>query len=120
VVQTAESRVRNNATLGSHPNSTARCFLAQSEVGAVVVVVTNIFREQPFQMAFIHGDTRCWEITPVWSLAFTDPRDMEKRLSVAEVFRRPENRAARLRVAMGTGSIRLPLFNTWGFITRNR
>ena len=63
VVLTAESRVRNNATLGSNPNTTPRCFLAESEMGAVLVVVTDVFRKQPFQMAFIHGDNMIQQVS---------------------------------------------------------
>jgi hypothetical protein len=48
--QAAESRVRNYATLSSHPNSTARCFLAQSEVGAVGVVIANVIAKKSLEI----------------------------------------------------------------------
>jgi hypothetical protein len=38
-------------------------------VGAVVVVVTDVFREQPFQMAFIHHDNMIHQV----SAAALDP-----------------------------------------------
>jgi hypothetical protein len=56
VMQTAKSRVRNDATRGYSASSAAGRFLAQPQMGSVFRVVADIFREQPFQMAFVNCD----------------------------------------------------------------
>lgn len=54
MVHSAESVVRNDATQSYGANPAVRCFLPESEMRAVIVVITNILREQPLQMPFIH------------------------------------------------------------------
>jgi hypothetical protein len=56
VMQTAKSRVRNDATRGYSASSDAGRFLTQPQMGSVFMVVADIFREQPFQMAFVNCD----------------------------------------------------------------
>jgi hypothetical protein len=56
MMQPAESFTRKDATASHGTNSSARRSLPQSEMRAVLVVVTHVFREQPLQMAFIHGN----------------------------------------------------------------
>ena len=56
MVQPAESLLRQDATGASRWSSTVRSSLPESKMGAVLVVVTDVFRKQPFQMALIHRD----------------------------------------------------------------
>jgi hypothetical protein len=70
VVQPAESVMRQDGTRGSGTASKVRRFLRQLEMRAVFVVVADVFREQPFQMAFIQPDNVIQQIA---SAAF-DPR----------------------------------------------
>jgi hypothetical protein len=56
VVWAAESRLRNNATLSRRPNSAARCFLAQPEMSAVIVIIANELGLKSLQMGFIQSD----------------------------------------------------------------
>jgi len=46
--------MRKNMTRAYGTRSVVRCSLPQPEMYAVLVVVTNILREQPLPMAFVH------------------------------------------------------------------
>lgn len=46
--------MRNDATSSHRANSAPRCFLPESKMRAVFVIVAGVFREQTLQMAFIH------------------------------------------------------------------
>src|ERR1039457_1187015 len=54
MMQPAELVARNNATRSHGTNPAVGCSLPQSEMRAVFVVVVDVFRKQPFQMAFVH------------------------------------------------------------------
>jgi hypothetical protein len=54
MMQPAESLMRQDATEGYGPNSPGWRPLPESKMRAVFVVVADVFREQPLQMAFIH------------------------------------------------------------------
>ena len=56
MMQPAQSIMRKNAPRGGGANSVVRGSLPQPKVRAVLVVVADVFREQTFQMAFIHGN----------------------------------------------------------------
>jgi hypothetical protein len=56
MMQPAESLVRKNATRSFRRNPAVRCSLPESEMGAIVVVVADIFGDQPSQMTFIQGN----------------------------------------------------------------
>ena len=56
MVQAAESRVRNNRTPSCRTNSTAWCFLVQSEVGAVIVIIADVLGEKPLEVALVQSD----------------------------------------------------------------
>ena len=56
MVQPAESIMRKNATRSCGQNPAVRCSLPESEMGAIVVVVADIFGDQPSQMTFIQGN----------------------------------------------------------------
>ena len=53
MVEPAESLVRKDLTRSYRTNPAFRCPLLKSEMRAVLMVVTNILREQSLQMAFI-------------------------------------------------------------------
>jgi hypothetical protein len=69
MMQPAESLVRKDATRGDGTHPVAWCSLPESEMGAVVMIVTNIFGEQPLQMPFIH----CNDVIQQVSSAAFDP-----------------------------------------------
>ena len=56
MVQTSESIMRKDATRSCGMNPAVRCSLPESEVGAILVVVADIFADQPFEMTFIQGN----------------------------------------------------------------
>ena len=56
MVQPAESIMRKNATRSCGRNPAVRCSPPESEMGAIVVVVADIFGDQPSQMTFIQGN----------------------------------------------------------------
>ena len=56
VVQAAESSVRNNTTPSYRTNSTALCFLVQSEVGAVIVIVADVAGKKSLQVVLVQSD----------------------------------------------------------------
>jgi hypothetical protein len=56
MMQPAEPRVRQDATGGYGANSLGWRSLPKSKMRAVFVVIANVFREQSFQMAFVHGN----------------------------------------------------------------
>ena len=53
MVQPAESLLRQDPTRSYRTNPAVRCPLLKSEMRAVLMMVTNILREQSLQMAFI-------------------------------------------------------------------
>ncbi len=55
-MQPAQSILRKNPPRGCGANSVVRGSLPQPKMRAVLVVVADVFREQTFQMAFIHGN----------------------------------------------------------------
>ena len=69
MVHSAEPVVRNDATQSYGANPAVRCSLPESEMRTVLVVVTNILREQPLQMLFIH----CNDVIQQVSSAAFDP-----------------------------------------------
>ena len=69
MMQPAESLVRKNATRSFGRNPAVRCSLPESEMGAIVVVVADIFGDQPSQMTFIQGNDVIQQIVA----ATTDP-----------------------------------------------
>src|SRR5690348_9620693 len=54
MMQPAQSILRKNPPGGGGANSVVRGSLPQPKMRAVLVVVADVFREQTFQMAFIH------------------------------------------------------------------
>jgi hypothetical protein len=69
MMQPAESLVRKNATRSFGRNPAVRCSLPESEMGAIVVVVADIFGDQASQMTFIQGKDVIQQIVA----ATTDP-----------------------------------------------
>jgi len=57
------SFLRNDLTRSYRTNSAVRRPLPESEMRAVLMVVTNILREQSLQMAFIHRDNVVQQIS---------------------------------------------------------
>src|SRR5262252_5415400 len=55
-MQAAESRVRNNKTQSCRPDSATRCFLIQSEVGAVLVIIADVLGKKSLQMVLAQSD----------------------------------------------------------------
>jgi hypothetical protein len=51
MVQPAESLLRKDPTRSYGTNPAVRCLLLKSEVRTILMMVTNIFREQSLQMA---------------------------------------------------------------------
>ena len=64
MMQSAESLLRRDATIGFGMSSAVRRFLPEAEMLAVFVVVAKIIREQPLPMAFIEGNDVIQQITP--------------------------------------------------------
>ena len=56
MVQPSKSSVRHEPTGSRGGSSADRRLLRKAKVRAVFVVVADVFREQPFQMAFIERD----------------------------------------------------------------
>jgi hypothetical protein len=54
MMQPAESLMREDATGGYGASSSGRRCLPESKMRAVLIVIADVFREQTFQMAFIH------------------------------------------------------------------
>jgi hypothetical protein len=52
MVEPAESLGRKDTARSYGTNPAVRCSLPESEIRAVVMIVADIIREQPFQMAF--------------------------------------------------------------------
>jgi hypothetical protein len=63
VMQTAEPRGRNDAADALGRNSVLRGFFPESQMRAVLMVVADVFREQPLQMPFIHRDDVIQQVT---------------------------------------------------------
>jgi hypothetical protein len=56
VMQAAESRVRNNTTPSCRADSATRCFLIQSEVGAVLVIIADVLGKKSLQVVLVQSD----------------------------------------------------------------
>ena len=56
VVQTSEPRKRKHSTAMRRANSLPWCFLIETQMRSVVVVITNILRQQPLQVGFVECD----------------------------------------------------------------
>ena len=56
MMQSSQSWLRCDPTGNHRGNSAGRCLLRKTEMRAVVVVVADVFSQQPFQMAFIERD----------------------------------------------------------------
>src|SRR5271167_5257187 len=56
MMQTSESRARSDTTRRCCASSASWCSLPKPEMGAVLVIVADIFRKEPFQMTFVHCD----------------------------------------------------------------
>ena len=54
VMQPTESLLRLGSTRSYRARSVVRCSLPESQMRAILMVITNIFRKQPFQMQFVH------------------------------------------------------------------
>ena len=67
MVQSTESLVRKDLTRSYRTNPAARCPLRKSEMGAVLMMVTNILGEQSLQMAFIQRNNVVQQISPTAS-----------------------------------------------------
>ncbi len=64
MMQPTKAAMRNDATSSHRANSAPPRFLPESEMCALFVVVADVFREQPFQMAFFHRDDEIQQIAP--------------------------------------------------------
>ena len=53
VVQAAEPWPRDDTTMSSRATPAARSVLAECQMGSVIVVVADVFGEEPFQMTLI-------------------------------------------------------------------
>ena len=82
VVQASQSPMRKDAARGHGTSSAVRCSLPESEMCAVRVVVPDVFRQQPLQMAFVDGNNVIQQITAATAdLALRDailPRTLER------------------------------------------
>jgi hypothetical protein len=56
MMQPAESLLRQDATSRFGMSSAVRRFLPQAEMRAILMVVADVFREQPPEMVFIEGN----------------------------------------------------------------
>ena len=56
MVQPSKAWVRHDRIASSGGSSAGRCLLRKAKMRAVLLVVADVFREQPFQMAFIERD----------------------------------------------------------------
>jgi len=56
VMQSADSLTRNDATAIGSGGSTRGRSLSQSEMRSILVVVADVFRQQPLQMLFVQGN----------------------------------------------------------------
>ena len=63
MVQPSKASVRYDRTASSGGSSAGRCLLRKAKMRAVFMVVTDVFREQPFQMAFIERDDVVQQVT---------------------------------------------------------
>jgi hypothetical protein len=64
MMQAAESLVRQDATGVCGLSSPGRRSLPESKMCAILVIVADVFREQPFQMAFIHRNDMVQQASP--------------------------------------------------------
>ena len=63
MMQPSEAVTRNDVTSSHRANSAPRCFLPESKMHTVFVLVANVFREQTLEMAFVHRDDVVQQIT---------------------------------------------------------
>src|SRR4029077_10432874 len=63
-VQTAQSRMADHRTGGCRTDSAARSFLAEAEMGAVVVIIRRVCGEKPLEVALVQGDDVVEQIAP--------------------------------------------------------
>jgi hypothetical protein len=56
MVQPSKAWVRHDSTGSRGGSSASRCLLRKTKMRAVFMVVTDVFKEQPFQMVFIERD----------------------------------------------------------------
>jgi hypothetical protein len=66
-MQATESSVRNNTTPSRRTNSASRCFLAQSEVGAVIVIIADVLGKQSLQVVLVQSNDMVEEVPPTAS-----------------------------------------------------
>ena len=62
MVQPAQSRLGPDVTGMHGASSAAGCFLPESPMCAIFVVVGNVFGQQPFQVTFIEGNDVVQEV----------------------------------------------------------
>jgi hypothetical protein len=63
MMKPSQSRVRKYPTGSDGASSTVRCALPEPQMSTVLVVIANILREQPLQMAFINCDDVVQQVT---------------------------------------------------------
>jgi hypothetical protein len=73
MVQPSKSWVRHGSTGSRRGSSAGRCLLRKAKVRAVFLVVADVFREQPFQMAFIQRDDIIQQVAAASHPALGDP-----------------------------------------------
>ncbi len=64
MMQSAEPLLGNDATESLSASSVTRCFFPKPQVSTILVVVPNIFEEQPFQVSLIDSNHMIEEIVP--------------------------------------------------------
>jgi hypothetical protein len=67
VVEAAESSLRYNTTFSYRRNSASGCFLVQSGVGAVMVIIEDVPGEKSFQVVLVQSDDMIEEIPTIAS-----------------------------------------------------
>jgi hypothetical protein len=67
VMQAAEPWPRDDTTMSSRAPPAARSVLAERQMGSVIVVVADVFGEEPFQVALIESDHMVQEVLPTAS-----------------------------------------------------
>ena len=61
-MQAAEPSPRDDTTMSSRSPSAAGSVLAERQMGSVIVVVADVFGEEPFQVALIESDHMVQEV----------------------------------------------------------
>jgi hypothetical protein len=95
MVQTAQSRMADHRTGRRGTDSAARGFLAEAKMGAVLVMVGDVFGKEPLPVPLIESNDM------VEQLAATTPHPNARRLHSARDFR---TRSAR-RLSSGIESL---------------